>query len=366
MVYRKVNFVYKARTLKILATAALLLLTTISHVNAIENGVDATGTSFSVPIKIQVSSTNTAECTGALIAPSIVVTAGHCVLDVNGLLTKAIYVGEAGSSMDSITTADTIDSVQITSSYSDGANQTVANDDLAFITLSKPRQMTSQVALASESQVQSLSSSSAPLKIIGYGNYHDAAQDHVTFPNSIQGIYSQTQPNLNNSAFMASTKGDVCQGDSGSPVISTTATQITIVGIVTGGALINHCTKIQPSGVYLSLFTLIGRYANLAFASALNVMTTEDKTIAGLQDRNSSLTTQLSSENMANSNMQNELDSANSSLSDLQTQLDAANANIFSLQKKLPATIVCIKGKISQKLSGVLPKCPTGFKLKNK
>ena len=98
---------------KILIFSLISVFVSSNHALAIENGTDATGNSIAVPIKIQLSPTNTAECTGALIAPSIVVTAGHCVLDQSGLVTKSIYVGKAGSSMNSVTTDDTIQSLSL-------------------------------------------------------------------------------------------------------------------------------------------------------------------------------------------------------------------------------------------------------------
>ncbi len=333
----------------------------INYSHAIENGLDASGNSIAVPIKVLLSPTNTGECTGALIAPSIVVTAGHCVLDQSGLVTKSIFVGQAGSSMNSITTNDTIQSVEITSSFSDGANNTVGSDDLAFITLTKPQSLAHPVTLASESQMLKLQSNNAPLSIVGYGNYHDATNDEVTNPNSLQGVFSQTTSSLPNSAYMSSVTGDICQGDSGSPVISTTATQITIVGIVTGAKLNIHCTQKQPSGNYLTLFTLIGRYANLAFSAATDQMTLQDVAVAQFQKQLDSLKEQISQLTLDNANLQNQIDSSSSDLSDLQDQLDQANATILSLKKKLPATITCIKGKITRKVTAVSPICPSGF-----
>ena len=346
---------------KILIFSLISVFVSSNHALAIENGTDATGNSIAVPIKIQLSPTNTAECTGALIAPSIVVTAGHCVLDQSGLVTKSIYVGKAGSSMNSVTTDDTIQSVEITSSFSDGANNTVGSDDLAFLTLTNPQTLAHPVTLASESQMLKLQQSNAPLTIIGYGNYHDATNDDVTNPNSLQGTFSQTTSNLPNSAYMSSTTGDICQGDSGSPVISTTATQITIVGIVTGAKLNIHCTQKQSSGNYLSLFTLIGRYSNLAFSAATDRMTLQDSLSESLQKQIDSLKAELSQLNLDSMNLQNQLDSANTNVSDLQDQLDQANQTILTLKKKLPMTISCSKGKVTKKVTGILPSCPTGF-----
>ena len=50
--------------------------------SAIENGTDATGSSFVVPIRTSEGNF----CSGALISAWIVATAGHCVLDSDGLV----------------------------------------------------------------------------------------------------------------------------------------------------------------------------------------------------------------------------------------------------------------------------------------
>lgn len=83
--------------------ALLLFAGSPNPAQAVENGVDATGSQFVVPIKVGLSSGLTGSCSGALISPYIVVTAGHCVLDTTGLVTTKVYVGLAGSSLQSIT-----------------------------------------------------------------------------------------------------------------------------------------------------------------------------------------------------------------------------------------------------------------------
>jgi len=87
----------------------LLILTFTSNslpAKAVENGTDATGSQFVVPIKTEVSPGLATSCSGALISPYIVVTAGHCVLDPNGLVSSRVFVGQAGSSLQSVTTGD--------------------------------------------------------------------------------------------------------------------------------------------------------------------------------------------------------------------------------------------------------------------
>ena len=296
---------------------------------AVEGGVDATGSQFVVPIKIQKSPTTMGACSGALIAPYIVVTAGHCVLDSSGLLATKIYVGLAGSSMELITMSDIIDSVQITSSFQNGANSTVGQDDLAFITLKKPQPMPTQVFLASESEMTAIKSANAPLRLFGYGAYGDTSEEKVTSPKSYTGTFSQFTTPLPNSGYLESTIANVCRGDSGGPVLSITASKVTVIGITTGSIANRNCTKpLESNGKYYAMFTLIGRYSNLAFASATRTMTTlsesHEKTRADSELVASDLRSKIF-----------DLEEDNRRLVNLQTTMDRNVKSLAALNAKL-------------------------------
>ncbi len=57
--------------------AMIFFTNSIPAAVAIENGKDASGSAFVVPIKTQYSSTNMTQCSGVLVAATIVATAGH-------------------------------------------------------------------------------------------------------------------------------------------------------------------------------------------------------------------------------------------------------------------------------------------------
>lgn len=340
--------------MKLKSIAVLIFLSALLplQANAVENGVDAAGSSFVVPISIDKGNGKSILCSGTLIAPSIAVTAGHCVLDANGLLAKNIYVGIAGSTYKSITTSDLIRSVQITSTFQSASGGTVGDDDLAFITLGKPQPLRTPIILASEKQITDFKNKGVTLKSIGYGYYSNSGTEDTPFPRSFDGIFSQANSGYSNSAFLASTLATACGGDSGGPVLNISATQVTLVGVLTGISRgpNDRCGQKSTDGNYYSLFTLVGRYANLAFSAATEVMNLQD-----LENK---------SQSSKIYDLEDQLEVSTTEASEANSLLDEANTTIVELRKQLPQTITCVRGKATKKVTGINPKCSSGYKVK--
>ncbi len=279
--------------------------------NAIENGTDATGNNFIVPINTEYSEKLVTTCGGALIAGAIVATAGHCVLNSDGLLSKNIWVGPPGSAakIDSYSKWTKVAKVQITDSFKPGFDSKVGNDDVVFLVLEKSFVLKNNVRLASESEIQQMKNSQTPLKLYGYGNTTDDGAE-AAFPNQMEGTFSPLNYVDPNSFGISSLLSGICKGDSGGPILSISATEIIVVGVITGGNLSKKCSKRESSGNYLTSGTLLSRYSNLAFAAAVTYI------------------------------------------------------NVVEAQIPLRSTITCIKGKTAKTITGISPVCPTGYKRK--
>lgn len=248
--------------------ALVLILSGSSSVQAVEDGEDATGNRFAVAIWNEDSKSG---CSGVPILPNIVATVAHCVFGNDGRIAKNIWVGDPGENAESAyLKKNKVSSVSVTDDYSVGsASGNVADNDLAFLILDTQLTGVQKINLASVAEVSKLRTQSAPLRIIGYGRTSQAADSGFKFPKVFQGSYSQLlNSNYPNSAYMKSAKGHVCLGDSGSPVLYITASSVTLVGVVTGGALEGNCSKKQSDGSFLTLFTEISNYANLAFGAS--------------------------------------------------------------------------------------------------
>ena len=345
-------------------TALLLLFSSFEpNADAIENGTNAAGSAYVVPIKSQYSATNMNMCSGVLISSSIVATAGHCVLDSDGLMTNKVYVGDPGSDVDSITLADIVSSVQITSGFKNGSGNTVGVDDIVFLVLGKSKAFNSLVRLASEAEVQSLKSKGSTLKLYGYGAINNSGES-AKYPNSTDGTFSTLaytgQPD---SAFVKPISQNICKGDSGGPVLSISATEILVVGIITGGDLRSSCAASQAS------FTLVSRYTNLAFSAAVTQMNnleaqlkkTTDEAIQGIK---SIETVSLAKIDAAQKSARDQAAADQLTIDDLNTRISELEAQIVTLKEQLPKTITCTKGKLTKKVTGVRPVCPAGYKQK--
>jgi len=246
----------------------VLMLSGTSTVQAVENGEDATGNRFAVAIYNEDSKSG---CSGVPILPNIVATVPHCVFGNDGRISNNICIGDPGENAETAyLKKNKVSSVSVTDDYSVvSVGGKVADNDLAFLVLDSQLTGVQKINLASVAEVEKLKARSAPLRVIGYGRTSQADNSGFKLPNVFQGSYSQVlNSNYPNSAFMKSIKGRTCKGDSGSPVLSITASSVTLVGVVSGGALDGNCAKIQADGSYMTLFTEMSNYANLAFGAA--------------------------------------------------------------------------------------------------
>ena len=271
---------------------SILLVATALPANAIENGIDVSGNAIVVQMTANTSSKTSISCSGALIAPSIVATAGHCVLDVNGLVAKDIWVGNPGAPLDfnSLTADQMVSSVQITSTFKNGIGSTVGNDDVVFLILKTPRSLSIPIRLPSEAEIQSFKSSATPLKLMGYGYTSNSAANSSSTPFSLEATFGSEQYSQVDSANANSTKGGVCSGDSGGPVLVSTANELILVGVITGAQLGGgHCSVKALNGYYQTQFTIMSRYSNLAFAAAATALKDKDSSITSLNQLNQTL-----------------------------------------------------------------------------
>ena len=327
---------------------------------AIENAVSAKDSIFVVPLWTQTKSSNFGiSCSGSLIAPSIVVTAGHCVLDENGILSKRILVGKPGTAYLAEATATWIEvaSIQITSTFQNATGMKVGNDDVVFLNLKEPLALEVQVRFASESEIGLIIKNEGKVRFFGYGVITDLGEKTI-YPNSLEA--NVNLPNTGpiraeeNRVILKSNIGGACSGDSGGPIYSISALEVIIIGVITGGLNSKSCARKESDGFYYIAGTLVNRYTNLAFTSAV-IQMKQDK-------EKNKLLSDAASADLAE--RENTIEDLQTQISDLETKIADLELLVTKLKAKTTKKIICIKGKVIKEVAGVNPKCPAGYKKK--
>jgi secreted trypsin-like serine protease len=348
-----------AKRLAIIFFVLNSLLLSYDTAKAVENGNSADGSEYVVPITIQASPSTWQGCSGAVVAPTIVATAGHCVLDQTGLLSSQIYVGDPGSPNSPTLKWAKVTKVYLSDEYrGNKVDGSIAASDIAFLLLERAVGSSRQIYLASENELLALKNASAKLRIIGYGNISDAG-DRSTSPFSFDSTFSKQNSFDPNQAVTVSQKANTCKGDSGAPVLSITPNKVTLVGVVTGSYSSNFCSKKQPDGTYLTAFTAINRFANLATEAIGDALKAEQaqstSTIQDIVTNSEELRTRITELELDNSNLTNELE-------EIKQQLDKSNKIISAFKASGQTAITCTNLITSKMVVGKNPKCPKGFK----
>ena len=335
------------------------LFTTETTATAVENGDLADGSEYVVPIAIQASASTWQGCSGAVVAPTIIATAGHCVLDQTGLLSSSIYVGNPGSPNSPTLKWAKVSKVYLSDEYKGNkVDGTVAASDVAFLLLDRAIGGSRQIYLASENELLALKNTSSKLRIIGYGNISDSGEQS-TSPFSFDSTFSNQNTQDPNQAVVTSQKANTCKGDSGAPVLSITPNKVTLVGIVTGSYSSNFCSKRQPDGSYWTAFTAINRFANLAtqaIGDALKAEQTQNSTtIQDIVTNSEELRARISELELENSNLADEIAA-------IRQELEKSTKIISAFKASGQTAITCSNLISIKTIVGKNPKCPKGYK----
>jgi secreted trypsin-like serine protease len=359
-------------------------------VNAIEKGSDAVDNSVVVQIQLTFSNFSTT-CSGALMAPRIVVTADHCIKLVgeknkNNLIQSA-KVAPAGAARD-IETSYYIKVTDFIFTPREGEN------GAAFLILESALDLKLPVRIASASDIDNLQSNKSPIRFIGYGT---TDKNQTVYKNSPQVAEGELFKDLENShVHLRSNPGSPCAGDSGGPIIQELEKETLLIGVVQGPWYLDGKTFCPietwtPQGVRQGNIYKYSVYIPLYTSDAVSdAKLAADKVLATPAKPNTNSATSDYDSVMADyKKLMIRLESLkrryinNTALVAMEKKmlklpigsgdnLSTAIYNIESVNNKIDSSmkvwdqlyltkIECVKGNTTKKVTAKNPKCPSGY-----
>ena len=390
----------KARIL-VLALVSILL-GSINPATALMNGKDETGSELVVPIIF--GDNGQRHCSGALIAPRVVMTAGHCLMREDGFVTTGtpiygeladkdprLFVGKPGvvvpkgGTKEKTRVIAQFPAKNYEDSKCDASGCNASLYDFAILILEKPlSEKTFKVATSSE--IGEVVAKQTPLFVVGYGlkSYEDS-QNAINGlgsdgrPTSTTGVartnfccsgskveaISKSQSNL---VFQTLLPKNTPQGggDSGSPVWFQKNGDWIYIG-ATSATNGPHASLEANHPWWSDAFNLsvIGGtyYTAQAFQPLiveaykyLDAQIAREKISADLTKKAAADKVIAEDKAVAELKAKQEEEARTASELRVKQEADAKAA----AQKK--TTITCVKGKLTKKVTAIKPKCPAGYK----
>jgi len=399
-------------------------LGTPAKLNAIEGGYSSPALVGSTVALLNSETATSPYCSGMLLDENVIATAAHCVIDINGAVRSDIWISPAGADLATSPKLSPAAQVFAVAGWKNTSNS-VVSDDIAFViskrSLGKP--IFSKILSAAE--VKALYGQSVILS--GYGRkgaLQAASQKPLFLQQRVIDWVIQGYPLGTYTHVMATDTETPCPGDSGGPIFKEDAGKYYAVGVIAGG---NGCTTVSRKeerevGFIISAFNTLYQQALTATKAApyapQSIETTESngqvkvtwpevanrllisttayevvdaskKVLCRAEQisifRNTrecafALDTQSAGPiNLVPVGIKSngapidlKLDGAISRIKNAAADRAAADAKAAADKVAADAkaaavkkiTITCIKGKLTKKVSGATPKCPSGFKRK--
>ena len=256
-------------------------------------------------------------CSGSLISPTFILTAGHCVKNTKGDWNTDFQFTAPATAIDDPINPNIqpkvkkiFTPVDFTGSENDEIN------DVAFIQLDKPLALKGWLRIATSAEINSLSQG-YPIKASGFGYVFESESVYSRYARSYELSWQKiTGEQYVNEVYSSS--ATACAGDSGGPVTTKLpdGSEVLIGNMHSAAKVVNNCGTPDSSGNFRMQITVANKYIYLIqpdFAKSFEIA-------------------------------------------------KPSPSAIRMSPKPVTYKITCIKGKTKKYVVGTSPKCPYGYK----
>lgn len=250
----------------LIATIAILVaIGSSAPIQASKGGVERPSNKFTVGITFKSDGIERV-CSGALISPIIVVTAGHCLYDSKGAVGTNYYFTKPGVALDAAIDpkAKQIKLYKVFSKPGYSVNTPGLPDDIAFIQLDSPLATSGFIRVATPLEIANLADNEIA-KGYGFGAVYETGSGYSTYAREYHIHWSTPKTTPLSRVDLDSDIATACTGDSGGPITTVLPSGEEILLAVMSGAarVVDSCGTVDANGEYTMQATVVDPYMNL-------------------------------------------------------------------------------------------------------
>ncbi len=254
-----------SNTRRLAALTIIAVLVSTLPASASKGGIERPRNTFTAGITFKFDGVDQL-CSGALISPIIVVTAGHCVYDEKGNLGTNYYFTKPGVPLDAAINPN-VKAIKLYKVFTKAgfkSNAPGSPDDIAFIQLDSPLATSGFIRPATAMEVSNLAAD-ATVSGYGYGAVFETGNPYSIYPREYLVKWNKPNSVPASKIDLNSTETTACTGDSGGPITTVLPTgEEVLLAVMSRAARVeNKCGTIGPDGKYTMQATVVDTYMDL-------------------------------------------------------------------------------------------------------
>jgi hypothetical protein len=301
-------------------------------------------------------------CTGALFGERIVITAKRCLLVSGGSLQSPlesfdVYAPDADVSKSK-------PAAKIIQYFAPVGNLKSLFPDIIFLVLDKKIGNSPIEELLTYEKGKNLSNILSNIEVFGYGISDEIYKEPIwKLPKKVAARLDFRKEPYENQTDYFRFSPFLCEGDTGGPIVTTIDGKLVLIGIARASQIIYDSLCDGKDVAYSA--NGIQSSPKISFATPAG----EYKSVF---DQALVLATELNKKEQAAEELRAKQEAETKAAEELRAKQEAEAAAALKAKQEADAraaaakktTITCLKGKISKKVTGIKPKCPSGYKVK--